>query len=109
MSRDRHRLVRRGRAAVALAIVATVALGMFFTPAEGRTTRRGVDTVLRNGFIYTVDAYNSVAQAIAIDNGVIKFVGSNQGVRRFIGYDTEVVDLEGRMVMPGIHEGTSTA
>jgi len=105
MSRDRHPLVRRGRAAIALAIVATVALGMFFTPAEGRTTRRGVDTVLRNGFIYTVDAYNSVAQAIAIDNGVIKFVGSNQGVQRFIGYDTEVIDLEDRMVMPGLHEG----
>src|SRR4051812_25875733 len=103
MSRDRQPLVRRGRAAIALAIVATVALGMFITPAEG-TTRRGVDTVLRNGFVYTVDAYNSVAQAIAINNGVIKYVGSDQGVQRFIGSDTEVIDLQGRMVMPGIHE-----
>ncbi|MFI6505894.1 amidohydrolase [Nonomuraea typhae] len=65
----------------------------------------GADTVLRNGFVYTVDARNSVAEAIAIDNGKIVYVGDDAGVRRHIGGMTKVIDLKGRMVMPGLHEG----
>ena len=84
-------------AALALALVATAAVG---SPA-----RRGADTVLVNGFVYTVDAKNRVAQAVAIEDGVIRYVGSDRGARRFIGPDTKVIDLGGRMAMPGIHEG----
>ena len=64
-----------------------------------------VDTVLLNGFILTVDRGNRVAQAVAIDRGVIVFVGSTRGARQFIGRRTRVIDLEGRMAMPGIHDG----
>ena len=63
------------------------------------------DTVLRNGFVYTVDDKESVAQALAIHHGEIVYVGNDAGARRFIGPDTEVIDLEGRMAMPGIHDG----
>jgi predicted amidohydrolase YtcJ len=65
----------------------------------------GADTVLRHGFVYTVDARDSVAQAVAIDDGKIVYVGSDAGAHRFIGKKTEVIDLKGRMVMPGLHEG----
>jgi predicted amidohydrolase YtcJ len=64
-----------------------------------------IDTVLLNGFVFTVDERSSVAQAIAIDHGIIVFVGSNAAAQRYIGRNTEVIDLQGRMVMPGIHEG----
>jgi predicted amidohydrolase YtcJ len=64
-----------------------------------------VDTVLKDGFVYTVDKRDSVAQAVAIDRGEIVYVGSNRGVQRFIGRKTHVIDLDGRMVMPGLHEG----
>lgn len=60
------------------------------------------DTVLTNGLIYTVDRENSVAQALAIRAGRIAYVGSQQGVQALIGTATKVIDLQGRMVMPGI-------
>jgi len=62
------------------------------------------DRVLRNTFVYTVDSANPRAQAIAITNGRISYVGSDDGVRAFIGRRTEVLDLAGRMVLPGFHD-----
>ncbi|MDE2294279.1 MAG: amidohydrolase [Gammaproteobacteria bacterium] len=60
------------------------------------------DTVFDHGFIYTVDPQNSVRQAIAIRGGTIVYVGTNEGVRAYVGQHTKLVDLHGRMVMPGI-------
>ncbi len=59
------------------------------------------DRVLRNGDIYTVDAKNPKAQAVAIDDGKIVFVGSDEEVEKYIGKDTEVEDLDGDFVLPG--------
>jgi predicted amidohydrolase YtcJ len=111
MSRLRPRT--RAATAVALAIGLTIGSATLTTTADGappaagpdKVKRHGADTVLRNGFVYTVDRRNSVAQAIAVDDGVIRYVGSNRGAERFIGRNTKVVDLKGRMVMPGLHEG----
>ena len=72
--------------------------------AEARAPRPA-DTVLRNGFVYTVDAHDSVRQAIAVRRGKIVYVGSNRGVRRFIGSRTTVRNAHGRMIMPGLHDG----
>jgi predicted amidohydrolase YtcJ len=60
------------------------------------------DLVLQNGFVYTVDDRNSVQQAIAIHGGRIVYVGDDQAVRAYIGKQTKVIDLHGRMVMPGL-------
>ncbi len=57
--------------------------------------------VFKNGLIYTVDRNRTWAQAIAIAKDRIIFVGSNRGVESFIGYGTVVVDLKGKMVLPG--------
>nr|WP_032829603.1 amidohydrolase [Pseudomonas sp. GM74] len=59
------------------------------------------DTVMRNGYVYTVDGQNSVQQAIAISGGKIVYVGSNAGVDGYIGKQTQLIDLAGRMLMPG--------
>ncbi|MEQ9564012.1 MAG: amidohydrolase family protein, partial [Woeseiaceae bacterium] len=64
----------------------------------------GADTVYRNGRIYTVDADRSWAESVAISGGRIIYVGSNDGVSAHIGSNTEVVDLKGRMVLPGIQD-----
>ena len=72
--------------------------------AEARAPRPA-DTVLRNGFVYTVDAHDSVRQAVAVRRGKIVYVGSNRGVRRFIGSRTMVRNAHGRMIMPGLHDG----
>lgn len=88
-----------GLAGVVVTVLAATGTGALATPA------RGADMVLRNGFVYTVDARDSVASALVIDHGVIVYVGDNASTRRFVGRDTNVIDLKGRMVMPGLHEG----
>lgn len=62
------------------------------------------DTVFMNGAVYTVDAVRSWAQAVAFKNGRITYVGTNAGAAAWIGGDTEVVDLHGKMVLPGFHD-----
>ncbi len=59
------------------------------------------DLVLRNGAIYTVDAARSRAEAVAVKDGVFLHVGTNKGVARFIGKNTKVMDLGGKLVLPG--------
>ncbi|UCE00512.1 MAG: amidohydrolase [Chloroflexota bacterium] len=56
--------------------------------------------VLKNGNIYTSDERNLRVQAMAISQGKIAFVGLNEGVDRFIHPGSEVIDLEGKMVLP---------
>ncbi len=62
------------------------------------------ERVFLHGAIYTVDAARSWAEAIAIANGKILFVGSDQSAKAFIGPATTVVDLKGRMVLPAFHD-----
>jgi predicted amidohydrolase YtcJ len=59
------------------------------------------DRVLKNGFVYTVDGRRTVAAAVAIRDGRFVFVGSDREAARFIGAGTEVIDLAGRLVLPG--------
>ena len=56
-----------------------------------------------NGTIYTMDALQPRAQAMAIDSasGRILAVGDNDEIRRIGGRDTELVDLRGKTVLPG--------
>ncbi len=62
------------------------------------------DIVLLNGGIYTVDADQTWAEAAAIRDGVIVAVGSNESIRRQVGAKTEVIDLAGKMALPGFHD-----
>lgn len=60
------------------------------------------DLVAFNGRIVTVDANFSIAQAMAVQDGRIVAVGSDDEVLRLKDDDTEALDLEGRMVLPGL-------
>ncbi len=62
------------------------------------------DLALRNGAIYTVDGARSWAETIAIDDGRIVYVGNDAGAKDYIGPQTEVIDLKGRMVLPGMQD-----
>lgn len=63
------------------------------------------DTVCINGNIYTVDESYSKAEAIAIKGQYIIGIGSNEDVNNFVGQSTQVIDLEGKTVIPGLIEG----
>ncbi len=59
------------------------------------------DLVLVNGIIWTGESDQPWAEALAVDGNRIQKVGSNREVRKFIGKKTEVVELGGRLVLPG--------
>jgi predicted amidohydrolase YtcJ len=62
------------------------------------------DTVYQNGLVYTVDEHRSWAEAVAIRDGRIIFVGRNDAAGDFVGAHTRVIDLHGRMMLPGLQD-----
>ena len=62
------------------------------------------DRVYLGGAIYTVDAERSWAEAVAISSGRIVFVGSDNEAQAWVGEQTELIDLDGRMMLPGFHD-----
>ena len=59
------------------------------------------DLILTNGVVYTVDAGRSRREAVAIRDGRIAAAGGVAAVTALKGPHTEVVDLAGRLVLPG--------
>ena len=64
----------------------------------------GADAVYTNAKIYTVDAGNNWAQAMAVTDGRIVAVGSDEEIAAYAGDATASLDMQGRMIMPGIHD-----
>lgn len=60
------------------------------------------DLILFNGTVITVDAKDTVAEAVAISEGRITFVGRSADARKQIGDGTKVIDLKGRTATPGL-------
>ncbi len=98
-------------AAVAAAIGSTAVLA---SAGGGRDDDRGglkvgdlgvPDIVLYDGKISTVDKRNSTVEAIAIRDGEIMATGSSKSVKKLAERSTEVVDLNGRRVVPGLIDG----
>lgn len=60
------------------------------------------ELVLAKGNILTIDGNDSIAEAVAVKDGRILDVGKEEAIRRYIGPGTQVVDLRGRTVTPGL-------
>jgi predicted amidohydrolase YtcJ len=91
---------------IGMLLAAAAIAGCAREDSDSVDTRKSAvaDLALRNGAIYTVDGARSWAQTIAIDDGRIVYVGNDAGAKDYVGPQTEVVDLEGRMVMPGMQD-----
>lgn len=63
------------------------------------------DSIFFNGKIYTADSKDAVVQALAIKKGQILAVGTDQDILKFKSDVTQMNDLEGQFVMPGLIEG----
>ena len=63
------------------------------------------DLVIRNGKIVTMESSVPEVQALAARGGKIVAVGTNQQVLTYIGSSTRVIDLSGRLAIPGFIEG----
>lgn len=100
-----------GIAALARGVLGNLAAPSFapagISAAVGATgSRAGAEraVILRGGPILTVDEACPVAEAIAIRGSRIVGVGSATDVKRHYTADTEILDLEGRAVLPGFVE-----
>jgi predicted amidohydrolase YtcJ len=91
-------LVRRAFIRVAAFLLLAVQIRM--APAQ-----ETADLVLRNGKIVTVDDARPEAEALASRGENIIAVGSNAEIQRFIGKSTRVIDLGGKLAIPGFIEG----
>ncbi|MFJ8262841.1 amidohydrolase [Rummeliibacillus sp. NPDC094406] len=58
--------------------------------------------VFLNGEVITVDEQDSIQEALAISDNKILAVGSNDEIKGFIDDSTQVIDLEGKSLLPGI-------
>lgn len=66
------------------------------------SAQQSADTILVNGKIITMDAGDSIAEAVAISGGKILAVGSKDHVMQRAGSGTKVIDLHGRTATPGL-------
>jgi len=87
-----------------LLIIALAAAAPRAMTAE-RAAPPPAEVVYRHGFVYTVDAQDSVQQALAVRGGLIVYVGDDAGATPFVGTRTRQIDLQGRMLMPGLVDG----
>jgi predicted amidohydrolase YtcJ len=60
------------------------------------------DLVLVNGKVITVDQADTIAQAVAVKDGLIQALGSDETIRALVGEKTRVIDLGGKAVTPGL-------
>ena len=72
--------------------------------ARGRQPAVPADLILEKGAIYTVAEAQPWAESVAIAGGKIIYVGDRSGAARFRAANTKVVDLAGKMVLPGFHD-----
>ena len=62
------------------------------------------DLILINGNIYTVNDKQPWAEAMVISEGVIEYVGDTERAKEYLNMEIELVDLEGKLVLPGFHD-----
>lgn len=98
MSRPRSRTARLFAVLLALAALAACGGG---PPPEGGPA----DLVLLGGRVVTVDDAVPEGEALAVRGDRIAAVGANGDIERYVGPDTEVVELDGRLAIPGFIEG----
>jgi predicted amidohydrolase YtcJ len=77
--------------------------GLAFVFGRGEPQAQApADMVLINGAVLTVDRSDSVAQAVAITGGKIAAVGTTAQIKAMAGPKTDVIDLRGRAITPGL-------
>ena len=72
------------------------------------TSTAGAQTAtlaLIGGHVVTVDSTKPEAEAIAIAGDRILAVGTTEEIRKLVGPSTRVIDLKGRLAIPGLIEG----
>ena len=92
---------RRGFIASGSAAIAAIAAGGI---GDALADTGPADVVFVNGKVHTVASAQPWAQAVAVKGRRIAYVGDTAGAKAFISRRTEVIDLRGKMLIPGFVE-----
>ena len=60
------------------------------------------DTILFNGKVSTLNTKADTVQAIAVSEGRIQAIGTNANIKKLAGKQTQLIDLQGKTVIPGL-------
>ena len=63
---------------------------------------KSADMILTNGRFLTMENEGAIAEAVAIENGRIIYVGNDEEAKKFADENTEIIDLHGRVAAPGL-------
>jgi predicted amidohydrolase YtcJ len=94
----------RKTAASLVAFAVVVGLSLQARAQRGTAQAPPADLVLTNGRIVTVDDQRPEAQAVAISKDRIQALGSAEEIKKMIGPNTQVIDLQGQLAIPGFIE-----
>ncbi len=81
-----------------------ILLGLITVLFSACNNKETADIVFKNGTIYTVDNQQSMAEAVAVKDGMILAIGSSKDISAYEGRETEVIDLAGKTMTPGFIE-----
>lgn len=90
---------------MSLSKLAGAALGAIVTVHAAAAQQSRADLVLLHGDLFTVDSQHPRAQAIAVSGNRIAAVGTDAEIQQWVGPKTRVVDLQGRLAIPGFIDG----
>jgi len=65
------------------------------------------DLILRGGKVITVDSQDRIAEAVAVAGNRIMAIGTNQEISRLAGPQTRIIELHGRVLLPGFIDAHS--
>jgi predicted amidohydrolase YtcJ len=101
--KKRNWQIRKKSSALRFACVAiALVLLMAIHSAASQQPSGEADVIYINGSVYTVDSVRFRAEAFAVRDGKFLKVGTNDEMKALTGKDSRVVDLKGKMVMPGL-------
>jgi predicted amidohydrolase YtcJ len=83
-------------------IITLMMIAVALVAPRGYGQSKAADVVFKNGNVYTVNERQPRAEAVAVKDGKIVFVGSNVDARAYESSARRVVDLRGATVVPGL-------
>ena len=97
-------MINQLSSAVRLTVLCTLFCLLACSQTEGVPMKEAASIVFHTGKVYTVNESQPWATAVAVSNERIVYVGDDEGALELIGPDTRVVNLAGKMLLPGFQD-----
>ena len=97
-------LINQTSSVVRFMVLTTLCCLLACSQTEGVAMKATASIVFHTGKVYTVNELQPWATAIAVKDERIVYVGDDEGAQELIGPDTRVVNLAGKMLLPGFQD-----